>query len=140
MRQSHTPLPRTGSPHTLTLAVLRHRLRADYQRIRNWRLVAEAYGVSKGLAYRIAVEGYEPKSAALRRKLHLPLPTARVIPIDGAIPDGAQAPGAKWCVICGRSYISNHPRRRRCYDCSPPRGANGAQEPKPDTHAAEPVI
>ena len=48
------------------------RLRSLYSELRSWQAVADKFGVSKAMAYRVAVEGYEPKDPALRTLLELP--------------------------------------------------------------------
>lgn len=41
--------------------------------------------------------------------------------IFGVVPDGAQVIGAQEC-DCGQWFISNHPRRSKCFICSPYKG------------------
>ena len=65
-------------------------------------------------------KGNRPVPAKWREKFGLP-PVSTVEPIAGEIPHGAQALGAMRCE-CGMPFISNHPRRRRCFICSPYRG------------------
>lgn len=103
------------------LEALRREMHALHLLTRSWREVGRKLGISKPQAYRIAHGDYIPRSPKLCRKLGLPVLSARVRPIDGAIPDGTQALGARSCVRCGASFISNHPRRKRCYACSRPR-------------------
>lgn len=45
------------------------RLRGDYERLGTWRAVAAAWGISPALAWRVAMDGYWPRDAALRRRL-----------------------------------------------------------------------
>ena len=76
-----------------------------------WRLAAR-YGVSTGAVWRMA-RGIEPKAAAARRAFRLP-------PIVAA---DTQFVTILRCAIrtCRKPFIPTHPRRRRCFECSPPR-------------------
>ena len=56
---------------TLTAKMLNNAIRTDYKRFGSWRKVGEKYGVTKGMAYRIA-HGYEPREAHIRHLLNLP--------------------------------------------------------------------
>ena len=77
--------------------------------------------VSVALVYRVAREpGYEPKDLEIRDILGLDRESA-VVFVDGRTRPRAQAVGAVQCA-CGQWYVSNHPRRRRCFKCSPFRG------------------
>jgi hypothetical protein len=73
---------------TISLDQLSHKLQKAYQKIENWRKVAAQFGISSGLAYRIAKQGYEPKQPHLRHKLGLP----------------ALAPAAT-CPECGEVHV-----------------------------------
>ena len=68
-----------------------------------------------GTIQRIIKEGYVPKK--YYNYFNIPLP-ANVIAIAGIVPDGTQVLFAIQCQ-CGRFFISNHPRRRKCFVCSP---------------------
>jgi len=48
---------------------VRDALSETYGRVGTWRAVAAAWGISAALAWRVAVEGYWPRDAALRRQL-----------------------------------------------------------------------
>jgi hypothetical protein len=63
-----------------------------YKKLGNWRAVGREFGVSGGMAYRIAVDGYEPKEARIRVRLGL----AAMVP-------------APACRVCGEVHVS-----RRC--------------------------
>ena len=68
-------------------------LRREMKKLRKsgliWQEIADRYGVTVGMAYRIAVNGYEPKEAAIRVRLGLP---ARVLtPV---------------CMSCGQVHVS----------------------------------
>lgn len=41
-----------------------------------------------------------------------------VMVVEGQLVEGSLVPGSQRCG-CGRWYVANHPRRRRCYVCSP---------------------
>lgn len=86
----------------------------------SWRSIAktvpEYAGISAPSLRRIAI-GFDP-GAKVRRLLGLPV-TATVYVIGGGeIPPGAQVISAAQCP-CGQFFISNHPRRTRCFICSP---------------------
>lgn len=90
----------------------------------SWRKIAaldEFAGISAGTLCSIA-NGWEPAGAELRHALGLPA-TVPVIPVNGAvIPPRTQVHHADECVDCARPFVSNHPRRQRCFICSPFRG------------------
>ena len=88
-----------------------------YSDLHTWQKVGDKYGISRGMAYRIAVNKYEPKTPEIRKKLGLPVAVS-VIPVSGEIPPGSQSLGASYCIRCGKPYIPNHPRRRKCFVCS----------------------
>ena len=80
--------------------------------------------VSVALVYRIATEpGYEPKEPEIRDVLGLDQESA-VTFVDGKPRPRSSALDVKRCA-CGRYFVSNHPRRRRCFSCSPFRGKKG---------------
>jgi len=88
---------------TCTIETLRNRIKLAYATRHNWRAVAAQYGVSSGMAYRIAVNDYEPREAHIRHKLGLP----------------ALAP-APVCAKCGEVHVTKRctssgdkPRRPR---------------------------
>ena len=49
------------------------KLREDYSELKSWNWVARMNGISKGMAWRIARKGYEPKDWNIRARLDLPL-------------------------------------------------------------------
>jgi len=51
---------------------IRREVRRAYRRLRNWRAVAAELGMTSGMAYRIGMDGYEPKEAKIRARLGLP--------------------------------------------------------------------
>ena len=84
----------------------------------SWRQIArldEYSGIPPGTLCTYAKTGYLPNR--YRQRLGLPA-VASVAPVMEPIPNGAQALFALRCE-CGRWYISNHPRRKRCFVCSP---------------------
>lgn len=83
---------------------------------KSWQNIADDYGINKAMARLIGM-GYRPGkkvSAALR----LPASASVYVVGEGAVPDGAQTIRAIQCT-CGRWFISNHPRRKRCFLCHP---------------------
>jgi hypothetical protein len=83
-----------------------------------WRKMASLdnyTGIPAGTLCSIAKTGEVPKK--WRKRLGMPVP-ASVTPVSGEIPEGSQALRADLCA-CGRYFISNHPRRRKCFVCSP---------------------
>ena len=71
-----------------------------------WRIVGQEFGISGGMAYRIAIHGYEPKMPHIRFALGLP----------------ALAP-APVCIKCGQVHTTkrctNQPKRYRRLDDYP---------------------
>ena len=53
---------------------LSERLSALHTATKSWRKVAARFGISSGMAYRIAKHGYMPKDRAIRRRLGLVVP------------------------------------------------------------------
>jgi ribosomal protein S27AE len=96
----------------------------------SWRKIAELpeykgvppeKPISPGTLCSIA-HGWEPRGFVLRQRLGLPN-AASVVPIAGVVPENSQALMAQQCPRCGRYFISNHPRRIKCFLCSPYRKA-----------------
>lgn len=50
---------------------------------------------------------------------------ANVVVMHGKVSNGAQSIGETICSRCGKAFISNHPRRSKCFTCSPYRGKKG---------------
>lgn len=65
---------------------------------------------------------YEPKDPGIREILGLD-EESLVLFLDGQRRPRAQAVGAVRCA-CGQYFISNHPRRKRCFLCGPYRGSS----------------
>lgn len=83
----------------VTVPGLRKKLRAAYKALRaegGWRAVGRAFGISGGMAYRIAMEGYEPADAAIRHGLGLPV--RRVV---------------EACPVCGEVHVAKRCTQRR---------------------------
>lgn len=82
--------------------------------------------VSIATVWKIAMRPpYEPQDLAIRHILGLN-GEAQVQYLDGRQRPRAQAVGAVPCA-CGQWYVSNHPRRGRCFVCSPYRGRRKEQ-------------
>ena len=77
---------------------VRRDIQNRYKKLQNWRAVGAALGISGGMAYRIAVDGYEPKDVQIRLQLGL----------------AALAP-APVCRRCGQVHVSRHCPQRRKY-------------------------
>jgi len=105
-------------PVQLSIEQLRECLREDHKRLGNWRDVSYEWKMPPGTLCRIAERAYEPKRPDIRRCLGLPIVSTVVVVGGESIPDGAQVYRADVCP-CGQWYISNHPRRKRCFICSP---------------------
>ena len=64
--------------------------------VTSWESVGNALGISGGMAYRIAIQGYEPHDNHIRATLGLPeLLPAPVCPIHGVVHVRATCPGVK---------------------------------------------
>ena len=76
----------------MTIGDVRRRLEKAYKRLGTWRAVGREFGLSSGMAFRIARREYEPKDVHIRAQLGL----------------AAMAP-APVCPKCGVVHVS-----RRC--------------------------
>ena len=54
------------------IGTIRREVKKAYKRLRNWRKVAAEFGLSSGMAFRIARRKYEPKDPKIRSRLGLP--------------------------------------------------------------------
>jgi hypothetical protein len=97
------------------LELLQREIEQDHTATQSWRKTAQKYGLFPNMARMIAM-GYEP-GPRIRARLGLPQ-VANVVVIEGRVPAGSQAIAAEQCP-CGQWFISNHPRRRKCFICSP---------------------
>ncbi|MDI6770108.1 MAG: hypothetical protein QMD04_10605 [Anaerolineales bacterium] len=101
---------------TLTLDTLRQNLQNDYSSLSSWRRVGKIYGITAAMA-RLIAHGYSP-GRRVRSQLGLPQLSTVIKITGGEVPNGSQVIGAS-CCACGQWFISNHPRRRKCFICSP---------------------
>ena len=67
-----TPRNRARSAGMKDIGTLRREVKKAYKRLGNWRKVAAEFGLSSGMAFRIARRKYEPKDAKIRSRLGLP--------------------------------------------------------------------
>jgi hypothetical protein len=88
---------------------------AKHQKGESWRKIAVKYGLHPNMA-RLIANGYEPGNK-IRKKLNLSL-IAEVETLDENFPDGSQVLGALQCG-CGQWFVSNHPKRKKCFFCTP---------------------
>jgi len=103
----------------LTLDYLCRELKKDHEKLNSWRKAGGRWGLNPASARLIAM-GHIP-GPSIRRRLGLP-EFAQVTRVDGAIPPGTQSRGALYCKDCGGPFIPNHPRRKKCFECSPFKG------------------
>lgn len=101
---------------TITLDILCRKLLNDYSRLSSWRKVGKVYGITAAMA-RLIAHGYNP-GRRVRGQLGLPQLSTVITVADGEVPDGSQVIGASRCA-CGQWFVSNHPRRSKCFICSP---------------------
>jgi hypothetical protein len=95
-------------------------------RTQSWRKTGARFGLNPAMA-RLIAGGYDP-GRKIRGLLDLAVTATVVVMLSGeAVPDGAQVIRAELCG-CGQWYISNHPRRRKCFVCSAYRRGSGRSE------------
>lgn len=93
-------------------------IRDDVERRRGssegYRQIGSSYGVSGGLIWHIE-RGHNPTDPEIRATLGLSPPLG---------PE-TQHRGVFYCseATCSIPFIPNHPRRRKCFECSPFRGS-----------------
>jgi len=94
----------------------------------SWRSIAQLddyQGISPATLSAVA-RGRDPRrSPQVREKLGLPGSDAfvEVLSVSGGVAPGSSVLGpSRRCIRCGAPFVSNHPRRRRCFACSKPRG------------------
>jgi len=76
------------------LGNLRRAIRKRYRQVRKWQVVADEFGITVGMAWRLANEpGYEPRGARIRLRLGLP-----------AMVEVAA------CAVCGEVHTKPHPQ------------------------------
>ena len=101
-----------------TLEQLCREMQNKHTEVHSWQKVGDCYGINKATA-RLVANGYEP-GKKVRRLLGLPEEArVNVVVIYGEVPPGAQVISAQLCIACRRAFIPNHPRRKRCFICSP---------------------
>ena len=104
----------------MTITELRRRINVLRQEGLSYRNVADFYGVNPGIIHSIVnKEGYEPKDPEIRKRLSLPTIANNIFVVNGKIEEGAQSRGSRSCLICGRSFVPNSPKRKRCFSCVP---------------------
>jgi hypothetical protein len=79
-----------------TIGAVRRNVRKAYKRLKTWRAAGAEFEITGGMAYRIAVDGYEPKDPKIRVKLGL----AAMVP-------------APVCEVCGEVHVSKRCTVRR---------------------------
>jgi hypothetical protein len=90
-------------------------LRRLHEELGTWDAVGVSLGISGGMAYRVALQGYEPKDPRIRQSLGLPLMAGDVIVM-----------GKPVTCRCGRVFIGKWGTRRRlCPICRPARTVVG---------------
>ena len=87
-----------------------------HSELKSWRKAGKHYGLNPAMARLIVVKNYDP-GPRIRFRLGLPI-KANVIVLEGIVPEGTQVISAQQCP-CGDWFISNHPRRIKCFICSP---------------------
>jgi hypothetical protein len=78
---------------------------------------AEFRPIPPGTLCAIAKHGKVPEKWYAR--LSLPPEATVVVMGGGDVPPGTQVLGACYCSDCNAGYVSNHPRRKKCFTCSP---------------------
>lgn len=81
--------------------------------------IAQAYGVNKGIVWKILKGNYEPTTYEIRIAFGLPV-RVLVQTVNGYIEPGSISLGSKLCE-CGQPFISNAGKRKLCYRCLKPR-------------------
>lgn len=89
--------PKTDISHVTARNMVQKRLLSDYGSSQDWKAVGAKYGISGGMAYRVAMHAYEPQRTHIRLALGFP----------------ALAP-APCCPDCGIPHVTRRcPRRRK---------------------------
>ncbi len=91
--------------------LLKEKAYKSYAKLEDWYEVNRYY-----LWHMVKNENYVPPDHVLH-KLGLPS-CSIVVPMAGDVPRGTLVLYALQCE-CGAWYISNHPRRHKCFVCSP---------------------
>ena len=56
------------SNYAMTYSIVKKRLIWNYRYVNSWTGVGALYGISRALAFQVAMNGYEPKNPILRQK------------------------------------------------------------------------
>ena len=117
-RQNSTGSNQRGVQEAYTFGALRDYLTGLHREKSLRKIAREVYHdqVTIGTLDRV-IQGIEPKTPEIRAVFGL-APASMVIPVAGSVPDGTQVVAASRC-SCGRYFVSNHPRRQKCFICSP---------------------
>ena len=97
----------TKKSHCRPIQSIRAELKKAKLTLKTWRSVAKKFDISAGMAYRIAVYGYEPMRQDIRNKLGMSCMAL-----------------APTCSICGKVHILKHcpetiqPRAKKLIDMS----------------------
>lgn len=84
--KTNPPVRKTDTSHITICDAVAARLVSDYNLLGTWRAVAAKYGVSAGMAQRVATTEYRPKNVEIRRRLGLPVTVpAPVCPACGVV-------------------------------------------------------
>jgi hypothetical protein len=92
--------------------VLGNALVALHGELGSWKAVGDKLGVSGGMAYRVAMQGYEPRAPSIRKSLGFPVTD---------LPQGTIVMGRAVTCRCGRVFVGKWGNRRKlCPVCRPP--------------------
>ena len=105
-----------------TLGDVRREFCAAYAAQHSWRKVGKIYHLQPSMARLIALTSYQPGRKVAAILGVAPRTTAHLVVIVGEIPAGTQVIQASQCTRCQAYFISNHPRRKLCFICSPFKG------------------
>lgn len=95
-------------------------LKIEISNCGSMRRVAKNHDVNPRYLWEFINRDKEPHNVEIRKKLGLsPLRIGQVVFVGaGNIPDGCQVLDKYSVCACGQNYISNHPRRSKCFTCS----------------------
>ena len=102
----------------MEIGLLCIKLRERHENGKTWRAVADDYGVTPALVWRIANQGYEPKRAQIRAALGLPqlFPVLCAADVDLSnvlIPRTARVVACR----CGRLFLRTSNNMIWCQEC-----------------------
>lgn len=105
-----------------TLDAIRQALIRHHATSGSWRSTGAFYGVSPGLAQRVAVHGYEPRTVANRNRLGLPPNVSLHMAGNNIwVYEGSQVGVSTRFCRCGQPFIPNAATRIHCFICAPSR-------------------